>query len=72
MKKIVTLDLNECAAHMRAHGMSISNEVLANGLEQGVYPFGICICGGKQRVFQIFRGLLDRWIAEREVEEVEP
>lgn len=68
MKKIVTMDLNECAAYMRAHGVSISNEVLANGLEQGVYPFGLCITGCKQRVFQIFRGLLEQWIAEREIE----
>ena len=61
------MDLNECAAYLREHGLSISNEVLANALEQRVYPFGVCIGGGKRRVFQIFPPLLDKWIAEREV-----
>lgn len=65
---IKTMDLNECAAYLRAHGLSISNESLADGLEQRVYPFGVCICGGKRRIFQIYTRLVDEWIAEREVE----
>ena len=48
MKTIQTMDLNECAAYLREHGLSISNESLADGLEQRVYPFGVCICGGKR------------------------
>lgn len=66
---IKTMDLNTCAAYLREHGLSISNETLANGLEQGVYPFGVCVGGCGRRVFQIFTRLLDEWIAEREVEE---
>ena len=46
MKTIQTMDLNECAAYLREHGLSISNESLAAGLEQRVYPFGVCIRGG--------------------------
>jgi len=68
MKQIVTMNLNECAAYLRAHGMSISNVALANGLEQRVYPFGICIVNDNSRVFQIFKRLLDEWIEEREME----
>ena len=68
MKTIVTMDLNECAAYLRDRGLRISNETLADGLEQGVYPFGVCLGGGKRRVFQIFKRLLDEWIAEREIE----
>lgn len=63
---IKTMSLHECMEHLRAHGLSISQETLSNGLEQGVYPFGVCIIGGKQRVFQIFARLLDKWIEERE------
>ena len=67
MKTIVTMDLNECAAYLREHGLRISHETLADGIEQGVYPFGVCV-GGKRRVFQIFKRLLDEWIVEREIE----
>lgn len=68
MKMISTMDLNTCAAYLREHGLSISNDILGDGIEQGVYPFGICIRGRGRRVFQIFPRLLDQWIAEREVE----
>ena len=68
MKTIQTMDLNECAAYLREHGLSISNESLAAGLEQRVYPFGVCIRGGKRRIFQIYTRLVNGWITEREVE----
>ena len=63
---INTMTMQECMDHLRAHGLSISQDTLSNGLEQGVYPFGVCINGGKRRVFQIFARLLDKWIEERE------
>lgn len=66
---IETLTLNEAAAYLREHGLSISNEALGDGLEQRVYPFGVCIIGGGRRVFQIFKRLLDEWIAERTIKE---
>lgn len=37
---IQTLTLNEAAAYLRERGLSISNETLAAGLEQGVFAFG--------------------------------
>lgn len=63
---IKTMSLQECMEHLRAHGLSISQDTLANGIEQGVYPFCLCVIGVKRRVFQIFTNLLDKWIAERE------
>lgn len=63
---IKTMSLQECMEHLRVHGLSISQDTLANGIEQGVYPFGLCVAGEKRRVFQIFSNLLDKWIAERE------
>ena len=40
---IETLTLNQTAAYLRQQGLSISNPALANGIQQGQYPFGICI-----------------------------
>ena len=65
---IQTLTLNEAAAYLRERGLSISNETLAAGLEQGVFAFGTAFRAyGKNRVVMIFKRLLDQWIAEREV-----
>lgn len=66
---IKTMTMQECMEHLRAHGLSISQDTLANGIEQGVYPFGLCVIGGKRRVFQIFKKKLDAWISEVEVDE---
>ena len=63
---IKTLTVKEAAAELRKHGMAISDLSLAAGLEQGVYPFGVCIRMERSRVFQIFPVLLRQWIAERE------
>ena len=65
---IQTLTLNEAAAYLRERGLSISNETLAAGLEQGVFAFGTAFrANGKNRVVMIFKRLLDQGIAEREV-----
>lgn len=63
---IKTMTLNEAADYIRSKGMSINSATLGNGLEQGVYPFGVCIRMERSRVFQIFQVLLDKWIQERE------
>lgn len=70
MKTIQTMTLNECAKYLRERGMSISNTVLADGIQQGAFPFGVCICDTDDdiRTFKIFSRLVDEWIAEREVE----
>lgn len=65
---IQTLTLNEAAAYLRERGLSISNETLASGLENGVFSFGAAFrANGKSRVVMIFKRLLDEWISERSV-----
>ena len=49
--------------------MSLCSDTLADGLEQGVYPFGVCIRTDRSRVFQIFKKKLDAWISEVEADE---
>ena len=66
MAEIRTLNINETIARLRAHGLSIGQSVLSDGIEQGVFPFGVCIKKDKRNFF-IFEKLLDEWIAERAV-----
>lgn len=63
--RIETMTPQEAAEYLRAHGMSVSVETLRRGIQQGVYPFGVYISGGKSPIFQIYKRLLDEWIAER-------
>ena len=63
---IETLTVAETTERMRTAGIRISPETLRDGLEQGVYPFGVHIKsrhGGN--VYQVFAKLLDDWIDER-------
>ncbi len=68
MEKIITLSTDAAASYLRERGMSISPDTLRRGIQQGVYPFGICIEAGNSPVYQIFKRLLDDWISERSVE----
>ena len=56
-----TMTLVELAAEFRASGISVSMPILADGIEQGVYPFAVCI-RGKQRTFQISRYRAAEWL----------
>ena len=66
MTKLRTLNVNETVQRLREHGLSIGPEVLELGIQQGVFPFGVCV-QKVQRKFFIFEKLLDSWIAERAV-----
>ena len=68
---IETFTVRDAAAYLREHGMRISAEALSAGLEQGVYPCGVCIRLERAPVYQIFKRLLDEWIAERDTKEDE-
>ena len=68
MQIISTMTPQSTAEYLRARGMSISPDTLRRGIEQGVYPFGLCIKTDGSAVYQIFKRLLDEWIAERGVE----
>jgi hypothetical protein len=62
--KIDMLTLAELTELLRAHGMKVGQATLADGIEQGVYPFAVCI-KRKTRVFEIYTALVYKWIAER-------
>ena len=68
MQIILTMTPQGAAEYLRASSMSISPDTLRRGIEQGVYPFGLCIKTDGSAVYQIFKRLLDEWIAERGVE----
>lgn len=68
MGKIKTLDLDGARIKLRAAGLGMDKTTLANGIEQGVFPFGVCVRNESGRVFKIFDRLLDEWIEERMVE----
>ena len=71
MLRIETLTLNELAALMREMGLSVSNEALSAGIEQGLYPFAICVRmpGSNQRRFEIYKKLFVRWAADRSTDD---
>ena len=68
MKTIPTMTPQTATEYLRELGMSISPDTLRRGIQQGVYPFGICIDTGNTPVYQIFKRLLDEWIDERAVQ----
>lgn len=56
---IETMTLHQASKYLRDKGLSLCSDTLADGLEQGVYPFGVCIRTDRSRVFQIFKKKLD-------------
>lgn len=68
---IETLTPADATEILRKHGMKMSPDTLRCGIEQGVYPFGVCIQCGRQPVYQIFAKLFYDWIAERSVDKKE-
>ncbi len=64
-KTIETLTPAEATEILRSYGMRLSPDTLRYGLEQGLYPFGVCIHCDRQPVYQIFSKLFFQWIDER-------
>jgi len=65
---VETMTLNELARRFREAGIMTSGKKLADGIEQGKYPFGICIrTNGRRRQFEIYRKLVEKWLEERAV-----
>lgn len=58
-----TMTAHECCEALRANNVSVSEEFLLDGLEQGKFPFGVCF-RGRQRVPMIFRGKFYEWLAD--------
>ena len=62
--EIRTLNINELYALMRELGVSTSQTKLGDAIEQGKYPFAICV-QQKNRNFEIYEKKLREWIIER-------
>lgn len=62
---IETMNAAETANYLREQGMRISPEMVRNGIEQGILPFGICIKSDKDnsRCF-VFASRLRAWVDE--------
>ena len=54
-----TLTPAEATTHLMAAGMSISVKTLRDGIEQGVFPFGICVMSDS-RIFYISKNINNR------------
>ena len=62
--QVETLTLNELTVLFRSFGIQTSETKLGDGIEQGAYPFGVCIRGQK-RQFEIYRRKVEEWLSER-------
>ena len=62
--KIETLTVKEAVDELRMLGMSITPDRLRAGINQGVFPFGICI-KMKDYEFEIYRVPFEKWKSER-------
>lgn len=66
--KIETISLQEVTLLLRSLGMKVSEMTIGSGIDQGKYPFAICIHTDKDgRRFEIYKRLLDEWISDRAV-----
>ena len=64
--RIETMNVQQLTLKLRALGMKVSEKVLSDGIEQGVYPFAHCIrteSGGRR--FEVFSRLVDEWVKAR-------
>ena len=59
----VTLTPDEATRIIRERGIKIGVETVRDGIEQGVFPFGIMILQSK-RIFLISRKKLDEWLLD--------
>ena len=60
-----TCNIRDATLKFRAAGIHTSETVLGAGIEQGLYPFAICIHTKKGRRFEIYTKQLDNYLAER-------
>lgn len=64
MGVVETLNLHECVQMFRTYGLKTSEMAIAAGIEQKVYPFGVCIQLSGRR-FEIYKALVEKWLKER-------
>lgn len=69
MQQIIeTMTLNETVRRLRLLGVSTTETKVANAIQAGLYPWGICIPGRKHMCYEIYVKLFDKWVAERSTE----
>lgn len=59
----ITLTPEQAASKLRRAGVKISAQTIRDGIEQGVFPFGIAVIQGKRNIF-ISAKKLSEWCAE--------
>ena len=62
--QVETMTLRELTNLFRSLGIATSDAKLADGIEQGAYPFAVCI-RQKDRQFEIYKRKVYEWISER-------
>lgn len=64
---VETLTLEEATLVMRGEGIKMSKDTLKKGIQQGFFPFGVCIerDDGKAPWCYIFTVQLEDWMNER-------
>lgn len=67
--EIKLMTLNECARYLREHGFPIGAAALADGIAEGVFPFGDLLPGNhkpgkKRRNFRIYAAKVEAWARE--------
>lgn len=68
MRQITLLSVKEACEILKTHGMTIQPNHLRAGIDCGAYPFGNSVKMSSSSVYEIFKPLLMRWIAERSEE----
>ncbi len=63
--KIETMDLQQLCDRMREFGMKTSKERISDAIEQGLYPFAICIKRDNSRIFEIYTRSFEEWAMEK-------
>ena len=72
LESIRTITVEATTNRMRDMGISIKADTVRRGIQQGVFPFGICIECAKQPRFIVYEKKFEQWAAELEDKESPP
>ena len=64
-KTIETMTLNQVTQRMRKLGIKTSEVRIGTAIQNGQYPWAICIPGEKNFCYEIYTKLFDKWVDER-------
>ena len=62
---IIVITVKEACEILREHGFKTNPQHIYAGLDCGAYSFGVAIKTPKSTVYEVYKPLLMRWIAER-------